>query len=369
MELVAHKNFLMAVINEAILHDRPRVTLKSDMIHCELFEIDCQNARLSRIINRSEMEEKIDRLKQKLTAGSLRQELPDYSDLKDSLQSSLLMPPENLHELIKELEDIERRKLDPYRFPRQKLLAIDTNIAYNRLLSRMILLMDGGPLGRINPSSIQIIVPSLVEEEITNSVSHKYRPQDISALERELRYKEAGSYINCLLKRGRKAMNAQTEINILRELYSVLTVRGGKFLDDKERRDEEIIRTISQHASDQKCDVLFLTADDKARAHAYSARVPSLLLKYPHEVPTSLNFDPWLLPEFLYDLAISFGILSLKGLGVKIQGVWGGKNADHYLKEMLRFVIEDGSALADHLKRDYNVLKKLKDVLYPATII
>lgn len=369
MEFVAHKNFLMAVINEAILHDRLRITVKSNMLRCELFKIDCQDGRLTDIIDGSELEERISHMKQKLPAGSLGQELPDYLDLRDALQSSLLMPPENLHELVKELKDMERRKLDPYRFPRQKLLAIDTNIAYNRLLSRMILLMDGGPLGRINPSSVQIIVPSLVEEEITNSVGHKYRPPDIGILERELGFREADSYINCLWKRGRKAMNAQTEINILREIYSILNVRGGKFLDDKERRDEEIIRALSRHASDQKCDVLFLTSDDKARAHAYSEKVPALLLKYPREVPSELDFDPWLLPEFLYDLSLSFGVLSFKGLGVKIHGVWGGKSADHYLKEMLKFVIEDETAMAPHLRRDYIILKKLNEVLYPATIV
>jgi hypothetical protein len=365
----SHKNFLMAVLNEALMHDRTDIVVRSDLLEIDLFRLDYSRNRIAKIADQHRFNSRLSELRRMLGDEFLEHELPDYYDLRDAMQSSMLLPPENLSELMDELLDMERRKRDPYRFPKQKMLAIDTNVAYNRLLSRMTLLMNGGPLGRVNPSSVPIIIPSLVEEEISNMVGRKYRPNDLRRLKEDLGRGEANCYVNCLIKSGRKAMNAQTEIKLIRELYSARGIRGGEFLEDKEARDEEMVRIISDFSSGQRCEVLFLSADDKARAHAYSQRIPAVKLEYPWEIPSQMEVDPWLLVEFLYDLSISFGLLSFKGLGVRVQGVWAGKSADDYLGERLKFQVEKGSVLAEDLERDHRVLGKLCEAVDMTMII
>ena len=66
------------------------------------------------------------------------------------------------NELMKEIKDIEARRKNPYRFPRMRCFAIDTNVAYNRLLTRLTSYGHGCGVVDFDPNSISVVVPDMV---------------------------------------------------------------------------------------------------------------------------------------------------------------------------------------------------------------
>jgi hypothetical protein len=88
--------------------------------------------------------------------------------------------------------------------------------------------------------------------------------------------------------------------------------------------------------------------------------VPSLLISYPYEVPTTISYDPWLMTELLYDLSILHTSLTLKGTGIRLKGEWMGKTVDDYRNERVRVSIPEGSVLSERLARDMRVISTIK---------
>ncbi|NYT12227.1 MAG: hypothetical protein GKC03_06720 [Methanomassiliicoccales archaeon] len=363
MLLEASKNFIMAILNEALIHGRTRISVRSDLLDMEILKLDLETNRIAWIAEPKDFDPVVSEIKLKLGNHWLEDDLPNFFDLRDAFQSSLMIKPSEFMQLIEEMKNIEERKMDPYRFPRQMLLAIDTNIAYNRLFSRLTLMDEMCRKGGLDSSLIPMLIPSLVEEEISKSVGAKYTSRDIDTIERALGKRLPGNLINCLGKKGRKAANAQAEIKIIEEKYSSISVSGGKFKDDKEERDRDIVMSVAEYCRAQDNDVLFVTADDKARAHCRAFRIPSVGLRYPYDLPKSMDFDPWLLVELLYDLSINFAIISLKGLGIRFQGTWAGKSIEEYSRERMCFSVEGGSDISKDIKKDHDVLCKISQAV------
>lgn len=356
VELEASKNFIMAVLNEALLHGRSRISVHSDLLDLDIMKIDLRNEKIAWIAGPEDFDSVISELRLKVGSQWLEGDLPNFYDLREAFHSSLMMRPKEFSGLMDELRSTEERKMDPYRFPRQMLLAIDTNIAYKRLFSRLTLLDEMGRRGGLDPSLIPIIIPSLVEEEISKSIGTKYNSNDIERIEKALGRRLPFAMVNCLSKKGRKAANAQTEIRVIEERYGSIKVSGYGFKEDKEERDRDIVESVAKYSRAQANDALFVTADDKARAHCRAFGIPSIGLSYPYDLPESMVYDPWLLVELLYDLSISFAMISFKGLGIRLLGVWAGKSIEDYSRERMVFSIESGSELSKNLKKDHEVL-------------
>ncbi len=356
MDAVVDKDLLMAVLNELALAKRGNVEVYSDMLGIPLMNLDLEKERIVSVANAQDFDAVMPGLKSKLN-DVLAADLPDYGDLKEALYSSLLVPPDNLNELMAEIRKSEKRKSDPYRYPKQESFAIDTNIAYRRLFSRLMYHGEGCGISDFDPSKVQVLLPDLVSQEMVEKAG-KYSQFDIESLKRAVHNPNTvGGFVNCSMKGARKALNAQAEEGVLEEHYNLWRVAGGTFVVDKEQRDAEIARALGTHAGEQKMDILFLTADDKARAQTYAAKLPTLLIKYPSEIPSELPYDPWLLVEFLHDTAIYFGSISLKPVGIRIMGEWKGKSTTDYRAERLKLMAEDGSAVIESLKRDIKIIQ------------
>jgi hypothetical protein len=355
------KDFLMAVLNEAVMQGRPSIAVTSNLLDIELVGANLESGQIDFIAQQSDFDAVLPEIQSRLGDQSLIADLPTYTDLRDAFQSSLLLPPENLSELIAEMKKVDVRRKDPFRYPKQLTFAVDTNILYDRLLSRLLLTSEGCGIKDYSPDNIQILLASLVEEEASLKVGRKYSGYDIDALKKALRNpKAAGALLNCVYKDGRKALNAQAEIAAIKERYNLWQVAGGEFTEDKERRDAEILKALAKHAANQGMDLLFITADDKARTHALTYKVPSIHLKYGYEVPRLVPFDPYLFVELLYDLAIVFATISFKGLGLRVLGDWSGKNVNDYRLEKVKLVSEEGSSFAEWLEKDYRVISRLQ---------
>jgi len=155
-------------------------------------------------------------------------------------------------------------------------------------------------------------------------------------------------------------LNAQAEIDVLGREASLWRVGGGIAPDDKERIDDEIVRSLAEHSAEQRLDVIFLTGDDKCRAHAFSHKLPSILVEFPKEIPQVVGFDPWLLVEMLYDLSVNFVGLNLVELDVKIIGDWSGKSAEDYHAEMVKLVTSQQSPVEARLRQDLKIVRELR---------
>jgi hypothetical protein len=359
MDSVVGKDLLMAVLNELILAKRGNVEVCSDMLGISLMNLNLEKGEIVSVANGHDFEAVLPGMRSKLN-DVLAADLPDYNDLKEALYSSLLVPPVNLGDLMEEIRRSEKRKGDPYRYPKQESFAIDTNIAYRRLFSRLLFHSEGCGITDFDPTRIQVLIPDLVEQEMVEK-SGKYSQFDIESLKRAVKNPSAvGGMVNCSMKGARKALNAQAEEGVLEEHYNLWRVAGGTYLVDKEQRDGEIARALGAHSGEQRIELLFLTADDKARVQTYAAKLPTLLIKYPSEIPRHIPYDPWLMVEFLHDAAVYFGSLSIKPVGIRILGEWKGKTTADYRSEKVRLMAEDGSALVDSLKRDIRIVQGIQ---------
>jgi hypothetical protein len=359
LDSVVGKDMLMAVLNELSLAKRGNIEVCSDILGITLMNLNLEKGEIVSVANGRDFDAVLPGIRSKLN-DMLAADLPDYNDLKEALYSSLLVPPENLNELMSEIRRSERRKSDPYRYPKQESFAIDTNIAYRRLFSRLMYHSEGCGISDFDPTKVQVLLPDLVEQEMVEKAG-KYSQYDIESLKRAVRNPSVvGGLVNCSMKGARKALNAQAEEGVLEEHYNLWRVAGGTYVVDKEQRDGEIARALGAHSEEQRMDLLFLTADDKARVQTYAAKLPTLLIRYPSEIPSQLPYDPWLLVEFLHDAAVYFGSLSLKPVGIRILGEWKSKSTADYRTEKLRIIADEGSGMTESLKRDIRIVQGLQ---------
>ena len=361
MEVVVEKPFITAILNEGILHDRTSVAVSSPFLGLDLVGLDLSgDGKVSFLTREGDFTWAYSLVQGKL-ADPLDKEVPTFSDYREALHASLLLPPENMPDLMREITAMEERRKGPSRYPRQPCLALDTNLVYKRLLSRLCLSGDTCGAKGFDPSRVQVLVANLVEREISERVRRKYTPQELGILRRTFGSPQfLDDMNNCLHKDGRRAMNALAELTSIRSKYSVWDVHGGEWNQDKEARDAEILGALAQHARQENIDVLFVSTDDKATASAMSAKVPILILRYPNDVPITIPYDPWLVPELIFELAIAFGVIALKGLGVRIMGDWAGKTADDFKAERIKVVGESNSSLTQVLERDARILARLR---------
>lgn len=356
----ADKDFLTVVLNEARLAERGNIVIRSDLLDLDLMAVDLDRRTVQWVVRDREYDSALAELTRSLGDG-LAQDLPTFLDLREALQSSMLLPPTNLSDLMAEVYRSNDRKKDPYRFPKQMCFGVDTNLLYRRLFSRLLLAGSACGVREFDPERVQVLIPSLAEEELSRRVGRKYDRRDVEELRRALGDRSvAEDMFNCLYKSGRKAMNGQTEVALLKERYNCWSVQGGAFVDDKELRDDEMLRSVAEEVAEQRLEMLFLTNDDKTRAHANAHKVPSLLISYPYDVPAELAFDHWLLTELLYDLSLLHLSISLKGTGVRIKGEWMGKTVDDYRHERLRITAPENSALGRSLATDLRIISSVK---------
>ncbi|HVO77673.1 MAG TPA: hypothetical protein VMS79_02270 [Methanomassiliicoccales archaeon] len=361
IELVVRKGFLTALLNQGIRTERSSIVVNSPFLDLDLMGVNLDKPSIDWIVERGKFDAAYSEVQTKIADPILGHEIPSYSDLKDALESSLLLPPENLKDVEAELRKIDTRRAGSSLHPMRTMVAIDTNLAYHRLMSRLPLASDACGIPEFDATRLQLVIENLVEREISERVGKKYRETDLEIMRRAFKSpRVVGALTNCLMKDGRKALNAQTEMAAIRARYATWDVSGGEWNEDKEKRDGEIIRSLFNHAKAENVGMLFLSADDKASASASAAHLPTIILRYGHEVPSTVVYDPWLFVEFLYDLSIMYGVIGISGLGVRIYGDWAGKRADDYHAEKVRLEFEDSSPLAAELSRQNEVCERLR---------
>jgi hypothetical protein len=213
----------------------------------------------------------------------------------------------------------------------------------------------------ISPSDIQLIVNNIVEAEISRAIASKYSAEEIDALRTVVWDKKlVENMFNCCHKKGRKALNAQTEIDVMGRMFNIWRIEGVEIRsNNKEEIDDEMVSALSLHAQNQCLDMIFVTADDKCRAHAYAQKPPSVLVKFGPYPKGQIPFDSWSLVELIYDLSINFIGLAIPELDLKVLEDWSGKSAADFHSEKVRLLIGPGSSIGKDLEQDLTIIQNL----------
>jgi len=361
MEAVVEKDVLMAILNESLLHDRRWVEVALPWADLTLFNMDVGDATLSDIVRPETYQRALGPFVDGIVEEEVRREIPDFLDLREAFHNSLVLPPQNIVQLTDLIKEVVRKNSTPKNFVRPNGIAVDTNIAYRRVLGRISLEKETWGLDKLDITKLRVLVPQLVKKEVSNATLRKYDNRFMDSTRSIFReFNPFLSMRNCTNKKGRKAQNAATELGLIRDIYTVLEVQGGEWSEDKEMRDVAIMRSLEDYQNDQRMDLTFLTADDKASAHLEAHGMTGLVLRYPLEVPTKIRTDHWLLVELLYELSVLYGTILLRKLGVRVQGDWSGKPHEDYLAEKVKLIIDDASALRAPLERDIAVVKAMR---------
>jgi hypothetical protein len=194
--------------------------------------------------------------------------------------------------------------------------------------------------------------------EIDSKITHKYSKDEIQALAGVLSHPELlRDFANASGRRTRVAKLAFNEMNHLLTELKALRIKGSP-VRGKERNDIEIAQSYKHWARGGDYDVFLLTADEDMVNHARTSELMTLQLELPFAVPEHSRIDPWKMSDLLYDLAVTFGPVSLDNAGVLLMGEWGGKSSSDYQRERVKVRLIDENAYAE-VARQLEICQKV----------
>lgn len=371
-ELTVDKRFLTTILNELRLADHTAVPIHSSVWGRRMLDMDINSWTLHSVIADDAVSAAVNRLLRN-SPQDVAKDFPSYADLRECLWSSLVLPPVNMDEFVTLINRTVKESARGSGFSSQSVISLDSNLSYRRVLSRAFLERERFGINNSRPKDLMVVMSNVSKAEITDVANHKFdRQGDVEALSRcyDDRWLK-GSLFNTGPLRTRKALNAYSELAIVRDRFTSFEATGGDaFIRDKEARDQEILKELSRFKSDNQVDMTFVTADDKAMTLVEVARIHGLMLRYPNDIPRRVESTPWLVRELLFDLAIVMRKIDLRGTGVSIAGDWTGKSVDDWRNERVKVLIEDGSKVGGELIRDHRIIKRMdeSDIIDPDRI-
>ncbi len=361
---IVDKDHLIAVMNEVCMDSRfERFTVKEDFYGQRLFDVDCKDMSLNRIADRDDF----NAIRSDFMMGvdtMHHSECPGHEHLRSALHSSLVLPPENLDEVVDRINESITKSRKRLGFTGQRAVSIDSNLAYKRLLSRLLLERGRFGITEDNPKDLMVTLSKVSIREISSASNSKLdRRRNPGALRRALPGRCFADHLaNRPTLRAVSALNALAEHASIRDAFTYYEVdEGMPEVFDSEKADEYIVRELVGHFRKGQMDQTFLTADDSMSSLLYGERMDHIVVRYPKEVPRSLTATPWLVRELLYDLSLSFRCIRIDGTGVSIMGVWDGKTSTDFIDEKVCVAISDGSRIGEHLERDFRILRRMRE--------
>lgn len=370
-ELQTQKAFLTTVLNE-LSYDGGYQTLpvKECYTGNTLFTIDLQDWSIGDIISREEYKIKYDGLANRVQ-GDLKREVPDWNSFRVCLWSSLALPPDkgnrkNIAKLINTCIAESRRGLG---YTGQTAISLDTNLLYNRLLTRMFMDRERFGIEYDNCRDLMVLISRGCISEISNKASKKLsgntNPQELLNLITDSRLSD--SLFNKSTLQARKALNAQSEQFRMREAFSyyeadILNPPSSVYDNlDSDIMDQRIVRSLSAYSHENRIALSFLTNDDTMSPLLSSENIRYCIVHYPKDVPKKLTPGPWLLRELLYDLSQVYGVLELGAGLLRIEGVWKDKHVDDYTEhEALLLSLDENSSLGREILRDHKIMSRFQ---------
>ena len=358
-DLVLSRNELQILTNAIYRGDTRYVHVFYPFYNLELFALDIDKPELTNIV-RADAFDWARSERKPLDRAVSADELPSYTDLRNCLLSSGFLNYKNEDEITRELLELREEARDPNKRPRPVFVAVDTNILYDRFLSRHLPLKDDATGRSVEATDFRYVLSEIVQVEIDSKITHKYSREEIRALGSMLSHPELlNEFHNASGRRERIAKLAFNEITFLQSELRALRIKGVP-AKDKELNDIEIARSYRNWARGGDYEVFLLTADEDMVNHARTNELMTLQLELPFEVPEHARIDPWKMSDLLYDLAVTMGVVSLDNQGVVIFGEWGGKSSSDYLHENVRVRFID-EKLHEGIRAQLEICRKVLD--------
>jgi hypothetical protein len=341
-ELVLSRRELQILTNAIYRGERRYIHVSYPFYGIELFTLDIGKPELTNIVR----PDKFDWTrtgKKPLNRSFNPDELPSYSDLRNCLLSSGFIEHKNEPEITQKLIALREEAKDPNKRPRPVFVAVDTNILYNRFLSRHLPLTDNATGRTVDATDFRYVLSEIVQLEIDSRITHKYSREELQGLASVVDHQELlKEFSNASGRRERIAKLAFNEMNYLLTELRALRIKGTA-TKGKEYNDIEIAQSYKNWARSGDYDVFLLTADEDMVNHARTSELMTLQLELPFAVPEHARIDPWRMSDLLYDLAVVFGVISLDNEDLLLFGEWGGKSSSDYMAEnvKVRFVNEE----------------------------
>lgn len=359
-ELVMTRQELQILTNSLYRGDRRYVHVSYPFYDLELFTLDIDRPELTHIV-RPDAFDWARTSKKPLDRSFSADELPSFSDLRNCLLSSGFLDYKNEAEIARKLVDLRDEARDPNKRPRPVFVAVDTNILYNRFLSRHFPMRDESRASSVEATDFRYVLSEIVQIEIDSKITHKYSRDEIQALAGVLAHPELlREFANASGRRERVAKLAFNEMNHLLTELKALRIKGSA-VRGKERNDIEIAQSYKHWARGGDYDVFLLTADEDMVNHARTSELMTLQLELPFAVPEHSRIDPWKTSDLLYDLAVTFGAISLDNAGMLLLGEWGGKSSSDYQREKVKVGLLDESAYPE-VARQLEICRKVASV-------
>jgi len=338
-ELVMTRRELQILTNAMYRGDKRYIHVSYPFYALELFTLDIEKPELVKIV-RPDGFEWARNSRKPLDRSVSMDELPNFNDFRNCLLSSGFINYKNESEITKKLIELREEARDPNKRPRPVFVAVDTNILYDRFLSRHLPLSDADNGKTVEATDFRYVLSEIVQIEIDSRITHKYSRDEIQAMASVLARPElVREFSNASGRRTRVAKLALNEMTYLIGELRALRVKGNP-VKDKERNDIAIAQSYKNWARSGDYEVFMLTADEDMVSHARTSELMTLQLELPFAVPEHSRIDPWKMSDLLYDLAVTFGVISLDNEKLLVFGEWGGKGSSDYLRENVKVRFE-----------------------------
>lgn len=343
-ELVMSRRELQILTNSIYRGDRRYIHASYPFFDLRLFTMDIEKPELKDVV-RPDAFDWARSTKKPLDRSFSADELPSFNDLRNCFLSSGFIVYKNEKEITSKLIELREEARDPNKRARPVFVAVDTNILYDRFLSRHLPMADAE--GRtVEASDFRYVVSEVVLTEIDSRITHKYSRDEIRGLAQVLSHPELlNEFANASGRRTRIAKLALNETSYLLGDLRALRIKGSP-AEDKEKNDIAIAASYRNWARIGDYDVFLLTADEDMVSHARANELIPLPLELPFAVPEHARIDPWRLSDLIYDLALGFGVISLDNEGMLVFGEWAGKSSTDYEKENVKVRFEDDARSA-----------------------
>jgi hypothetical protein len=354
--ILVPQRYMMALLN--LLGDRVQVDAPL-LQHATLFALNLAQAtaHIEGIIDSTRYHARYTQVKEQVratlpndTAAQVMAEVPDHNRLCEAFRIAGIVPPENLGELERVLE--QARQSNPARGGDIYYFAFDNNALRNRLYS---LYLKPAQRGRPEPN---MLLSRAVYDELDlckGKILSRFLKAFDSAFP-SLGVRQLFGNQNRLEDRLRLLARREWDKILQSSAYDV--VKAGRKSDP----DGPIIRSYAQFAATAGRKVVVLSSDNEfiLRCGGRPNLIPQLV-RYPSEVDEAYRADWEAVSWLLYHLAVVYGRLDLRradGVIVRLYGVWQGKGAPDWDDERLKITVEPSNApLEQALQRTMRILQ------------
>jgi len=300
-----------------------------------IFSIDLKKKEVNPI-NRSEYTQNLNLLKAKLDKNIYPlylSEIPKFTAIKDCLFISGVLMPKNFTEIRDEIMKLADR--DPMIGDRLLLIGFDTNALRRRLNIHIHRILTENKL------KARFCHSTLLFDELFRQYDKKL-PYEWMPPE-ALGFMKAFS--NQLIRDARLARLGAVEYKKLKDMHSQ-EVKG------EELKDNPDLKIVKSYESLKAENDLLISGDKNFHDLAQAKGMKIIEVKEPHEVPSSIPISWEGACDLIFVAAVCFGMINVNG--VKVYGVWGGKDVNNWNKEELK--IEGEGELKIKLDRFNRIL-------------